>query len=57
MLLSRRVFLVSTVEDPDMPTIDFAITHAVAMSDQPVFFITIKPGNIHSESARLAADA
>jgi hypothetical protein len=40
-----------------LPAVDFAVTHDVAMSDQPVFFVTIKPGNIHSEPARLAADA
>jgi hypothetical protein len=45
------------VEDPDVPAIDFAVTHDVALSDRPVFFVAIKPGNIHSEPARLAADA
>jgi hypothetical protein len=45
------------IEDPDVPTIDFAVTHDVAMSDQPVFFVAITPGDIHSEPARRAADA
>jgi hypothetical protein len=45
------------VEDPDVPAIDFVVTHNVAMSDPPVFFVAIKPGNIHSKPARLAADA
>jgi hypothetical protein len=45
------------VEDPDVPAIDFVVTYPVAVSDPPVFFVAIKPSNIHSEPARLAADA
>src|ERR1700687_319735 len=45
------------VEDLGVPAIDFAVTHDVAMSDQPVFFVAIQHGNINSELVRVAADA
>jgi hypothetical protein len=50
------------VEDPlsphmDVPAIDFVVTHDFAMTNQPIFFVAIKPGNVHSEPDRLAADA
>lgn len=57
-IVEPQYALPEAFQAPGVPSVDFVVTYVVALDEQPVFFLEIKPpGHINFVSTRIAADA